>query len=716
MQLAAQSVQSIDDLFLIRIFSHSDDDVRDNRRIDRVGSNPDFHRNDDAGLEYGGTSLERMPSHEVTSWARTAARMLQEQWPRQDRERQQYSEFHADHRNINENIDSKHNDHEEKDAHISLGADNDRFYQKMIVHHEKSHPCYSLACSYILLKHSAQASSKALVLGHGRLTECYESAGGNAAAATYIFIDPEYRGKGYGRTLVRLLEQEAKSMERLGCQYHFVYLWCKSTTAPFYERSGYLPCRNRVSLQRPCLKALTATSVQSIEDILQRHQRHRGTAPMTTKKEATSASAKMMNGNHTASNTKKKLETIMLLPSSSLPSSQSRKDNLNEISDGDQSVTEEDVWLRKRLVDHVESIRICEQDRRNEIEHFVLSTNTSSIISNDKSTNTIVVEENNLDYSYQYRWIPHVPWQMQIGPSCGLTAIRMIRDFYYKTNTDHREEPQEGSTPSPPSLLADARKRGYTDDGEMFDANHLRDLMKDQLQRVVTGSLPLNDSTTASGSMDTVTVRTRETSSLTLEEIDSTLRQRGLWILAYDANPRTKLPGKFQGRHAHWGIVVGILYARTTNTQTSESTDTTTRVVSTATSEDISNENLTFGSKKQMQNEMLIQGTNSDDGLSRPPIIPKEEETGLMNNGSLDVKPNVPADTDAGLRLTASTPSGCIEHLIVQHSLSSKWAIAPMEKWFDSNFQLITINEDKFEIGDEGHLNLKNKIIQVLPT
>jgi GNAT superfamily N-acetyltransferase len=707
LSLAAQSVQSIGDLFLIRVYNnHAADD-------DDVGGNHQTIDNVDYGQEYNDAarSIERMPSHEVSSWTRTAARFLQEQWPRQDRDKPQHEHFEsqaADHHS-----NSKNNDHEEDQPHTtSLGLDNDdAYYRKLIVHHDTSYPRYSLACSYILLKHSAQTTSTTknahIVLGHGRLTECYESAGGNAAAATYILIDPEHRGKGYGRTLVRLLEQEAKSKERLGCQYHFVYLWCKTTTAPFYERSGYLPCRNRVSLQKPCLKALTATSVQSLEDILQR-------------KRTSAVTVNGNNNNAVISNTKKKLETVVLLPSSSLSSQSKEDNNRNKITgNGEQPVAEEDVWLRKRLVDHVESIHISEQDRRNELQQFVVSTNnTSKVVSSDISTNTIVVAEQkpNLNYWYQYRWNPHIPWQMQIGPSCGLTAIRMIRDFYcYNTNSG-------STTPGPSSLLTDARNRGYTDDGEMFDANHLGDLMKDQLLVASTGSLSLNDTTTSSGgSLDAVAVvQTRETSSLTIEEIDSTLRQKGLWILPYDSNQRTKLPGNFQGKHAHWGIVVGILYARTTKPQIAVPvTDASSRIAISTTAEEISDENLAFDNKEPLQNKNLIEENNSNNDQSRLLVIPKPEKIKFTNNGSLPVKKNIAEEDKDDIFgcTTSTTPSDySIVHLIVQHSLSSKWAIAPMEKWFDSNRQLISVNEDKFALGNGQNLNLKNKIIQVLPS
>jgi len=76
--------------------------------------------------------------------------------------------------------------------------------------------------SYLLLLVSSEengekgdgARQEEVVVGHGRLTECFEGAGGSAAAATYILAEP--RGQGYGTRLMQLLEKEA---EQLG--YHY---------------------------------------------------------------------------------------------------------------------------------------------------------------------------------------------------------------------------------------------------------------------------------------------------------------------------------------------------------------------------------------------------------------------------------------------------------------------------------------------------------------
>ncbi len=579
MGLKAQTVQSIGDLVLVRIYNPPHDELEDNQIIYTTSESEKELERDFSAI------VDRSSTREVSSWVLSAARLLQEQWPRQDREKDESTESEL----------GRENDH----------TDDHAYYRKFLVHHEKSCPSYSLACSYILLQKNSQTPIVVDVVGHGRLTECYESAGGNAVAATYILVDPQYRGKGFGRTLLFLLEREAKSKERLRCDYHFVYLWCKATTAPFYEKSGYRLSKNRVSLQRPCLKSLTATSVQSLEDILLRRRRQ----PHQDQSDRDGPSPALTKNNNSFGKVTKKLETIMLLPSQSQP---------NKADGVEQPPVEDDVWLRKRLVDHVESTVVSEEDRKIELQKFVTATNTRTIISNDHSTNKIVViDHENSKFCYQYHWNPHVPWQMQIGPTCGLTAVRMIRDFYRADESSEQSEAQKDS------LLVYAQKRGYTDDGEMFDADQLRDLMKDQL--MVTA-------------MEQFIVKTHDTSALTTKEIESTIQKGGLWIIPYDSNPRTKLPGRFRGMHAHWGIVVGILYSR----------------------------NITAADR------------NDPEKLD-------------FRNGDGD------------------------EYFIVQHSLSLKWAIAPKKTWFDSNRQLISVNEDKFSLGKENKLNLNNKLIQVQP-
>jgi hypothetical protein len=313
---------------------------------------------------------------------------------------------------------------------------------------------------------------------HGRLTDCFEGAGGNAAAATYIVISDQSRGQGHGRRLMTLLEIEAK---RLG--YHYIYLWTH-TAIDFYNKLDYRECQ-RVSLYRASLKRLQVEEISALERML--HKKH--VSCSNSKSKATK-------------------ETILLPP-----------------SDGNDATTD-DVWLRKRLVEHVGSIQISLEQRLDELLTFVSQQR------NQQSTRPIPTME--LEWRYQ---LVQVPWQSQIGPSCGLAALRMVRDYLHESSL-LKNNPQQPANNNMPSLLTAARTLGYSDDGEIFNANHLLDLAE-----TVCG----------------LNVNMCHLSSLTAIDISSTLSKGGVWIVPYDSNARTRLPTTLDGNSAHYGIIVGLV-------------------------------------------------------------------------------------------------------------------------------------------------------------
>jgi hypothetical protein len=89
-----------------------------------------------------------------------------------------------------------------------------------------------------------------------------------------------------------------------------------------------------------------------------------------------------------------------------------------------------------------------------------------------------------------------------------------------------------------PSLLSEAREKGYSRDGEIFDANHLQLLAEN-----ICG----------------LKCEMASFASLTPSSVLSTLSSGGVLIIPYDSNSRTKLPCKLEGRSAHYGIIVGLL-------------------------------------------------------------------------------------------------------------------------------------------------------------
>lgn len=489
--LAAHVVQREGLLALVRVF-----DEPTHRLDDDDGDDDNEDNNDNATS----TIVDV-----VSEWVTTAAALLQDQWP-----------------------------HPSSAAAVNSETGVEA-YCKMLLHHDPSRTSYyGLACSYLLLrtddgnadcdshnkmiddasreavplvdltssasltKTTTTTTTATTVLGHGRLTECFESAGGNAAAATYIVINKQHRGQGLGTALMNLLEKEA---QRLG--YHFVYLWTRTAVEFYIKACGYRPC-HRVSLKRACLQQLTVGQVQGLEAVLMRRQQQEQ-AQKPNEYMATAAV--------------KQAETVMLLPGDNTCG-----DNNND-----------DVWLRKRLVEHVGSVHISQNERRQELLDFIATTKDEH---DDNSAASSSI--------WYVRWNPDIPFQPQIGPSCGLAALRMVREYCFATTEDGISNPaaENGDGGSPvqfPSLLAEAQARGYTQEGEVFDAKHLERLA------VEVCELPAD-------------VETVDTLSLSVPQVDAILQKGGAGIIAYDSNPRTKLPTKLMGQHAHWGLVVGILY------------------------------------------------------------------------------------------------------------------------------------------------------------
>lgn len=309
----------------------------------------------------------------------------------------------------------------------------------------------SLPCSYLLID-----SRKSQLVGHGRLTECFEGPGGNAIAATYIITQP--RRMGYGRVLMTLLEHQAV---RLG--YHYIYLWT-TTAIPFYQKLKYSRTE-RVSLNSACLKTLQTQQVGALEAMLTKRCRKASNSPTNLR------------------NTK---ETVTLPP---------------------DAVTENDIWLRKRLVESVESTAIPFENRIAEL-HAVIHQYPSTIIA----------------WKYYFN---HIPWQQQIGPSCGLAALRMLREHYI-TNDESMNLP---------SLLTEAQTKGYSFDGEVFNVDNMMKL---------ANYCGLNSCLKSFQTMSIV-------------DIWNILKAGGTLILPYDSQPFTRNPCMTGGKNAHYGIVVGMM-------------------------------------------------------------------------------------------------------------------------------------------------------------
>lgn len=444
------------------------------------------------------------------------------------------------------------------------------------------------------------ASYQCKQIRHGRLTECFESAGGNAVAATFIIVDAQERGKGYGRLLMGMLEKESM---RLG--YHYVYLWTK-TAIPFYKALGYQKCQ-RLSLKRDCLKSLNVVQIENLEGLLRRRANTTiSTTAFLSERQATANEGSLKPV---------KSETILLPPS----------DDTNEAF--------ADVWLRKRLVEQVASLNVPLHDRLVEIQNYVASTRHFANVAATTSSDSCLSTTECSRIFWRYHFIS-LTWQAQIGPSCGLTALRMVLEYFYANADARTDVPKDSVRPREdncdkkemPSLLSHAQERGYTCDGEIFNANHLKDLA-----RTVCG----------------LDCEMWFTANVNWQDIAKVLGNGGLFILPYDSNPFTKLPALLSGKCAHYGVIVGIL----------------------------------VGVSECSENRPCYLKKAHSAEAPRADIQPTQYLYPLHD--SMYPRDNISDDS---------------VQLLVQHSLSSKLSIAPFNMFWKSNQQLDAVNEEKFGI------------------
>lgn len=428
------------------------------------------------------------------------------------------------------------------------------------------------------------------VVGHGRLTECFEGAGGRAAAATFVLIfPPAQRGKGYGSLLMKLLEDKAVALG-----YHYMYLWT-AAAVPFYKQIGYSPTE-RVSLFSACLKTLQCDHVMNLEAML-----------LVKRKTFTSSKSSSSAKTH---------ETVMLPP--------------------DTEATDEDVWLRKRLIESLPSCLPVRKERR--IEEMYAAIHKYCSAGDGTGWQRLQWE-----YSVQ-----HVPWQQQVGPSCGLAALRMLRDYYYSSKDDDDDstqaipaqqlQQQQSNATKMPSLLAEAQKQGYTVDGEVFVASYLHKLA-------------------FFAGLDCEMESFRATPPSRMLNI---LQAGGTLILPYDSQPCTKQPCQNQGKTAHYGVIVGVL--------------------------------LGFAVKESA-------GRSGDSSSSI--TVPSSTKI---------------SSTDAPFLVEHSVNSSCVDKadailLLVQHSLSPNWAIAPCSTFYESNQQLTAIDATKYKLPEGTSLNLRDCLL-----
>ena len=134
----------------------------------------------------------------------------------------------------------------------------------------------------------------------------------------------------------------------------------------------------------------------------------------------------------------------------------------------------------------------------------------------DRSLETFILDELPGDFH-----IKKCRWERQVGPTCGLVALRCARDALTGGNESD-------------DLLAMAQAKGMTRDGEIFDIVDLAKLAVDF------------------GLGAHVVQSTRW-----FDVVPRWLDSGGLVVVAYDQDSRDHLPVEMDGHNAHYALIVG---------------------------------------------------------------------------------------------------------------------------------------------------------------
>jgi hypothetical protein len=137
-----------------------------------------------------------------------------------------------------------------------------------------------------------------------------------------------------------------------------------------------------------------------------------------------------------------------------------------------------------------------------------------------------------------------VPGRVQDGPTCGLYALGMVMDYWEKQNpkngldplvqaSDAQRSDSHSLNPDTKQLLLDeAKKAGFTTQGEMFYGRQLAQLAQK------------------------FGYRADVTPNVTLDEIDAAVDKHHPVLVPFDVD-NSGNPGLFGGKRAHWAVIEG---------------------------------------------------------------------------------------------------------------------------------------------------------------
>ena len=358
-----------------------------------------------------------------------------------------------------------------------------------------------------------QEKCSPLVLAHARVSAAHRTGGSSSqvsAIVTSVIVNPEYRGCNLGRKILSLVERECKAVHKFGR----VVLWTDDK-AEFYEKCGYHRCRPLHTVSKAVSK-LDANGLNAIEAMLARQQL--------------------------------KVAACIAEDSSGGEVSQKQILSVADACDGDRG--ESSVWLSKRLIERFATCSLP----RSKVDSDV-RTQLGRILKASKFYNSHGKLHQKMRQNSSvgvFGALIDVPHERQIGPCCGIAALRCIRSYWeqhgrlvtppqYERRTYHQDAAPAG-TSSNVSMLEYAKKQGWSSDGEMFNATNLARL-----------------ASSPSGGMCSDVYK--DLTDLAL--VDLVVFRRIPVLISFDKSSRTQefiLEDECRGARAHWGIVRGVVF------------------------------------------------------------------------------------------------------------------------------------------------------------
>ena len=250
----------------------------------------------------------------------------------------------------------------------------------------------SLPTSYVLV------DTEHNVLGHARVAASLRVGGTTSCVSgivTSVIIHPEHRRKGMGRSLLSLVEA--------CCRHRFgrVVLWT-SDQVSFYESCGYVKC-SPLRVVSSAASKLDAKGLSALETML----KMRKSPPVLSKQKSSLPSSTPLS---TALSTTATLEL-----------------SEEDTGDGVDSIT--CTWLSKRVVEHFPTY-LMERSVVSADVRTQLTRQLSPSLSSSGGAALLVL-------------LLDVPNEQQIGPCCGLSAMRCVSEYWRRQRQSSEENAAE---------------------------------------------------------------------------------------------------------------------------------------------------------------------------------------------------------------------------------------------------------------------------------